>query len=105
MSFSSDTKQELCRLEPERDCCRRAECYGAFLLAQQFLAFFCLSAHGKRYRGASRRAGGGGNSRRDGGGFLRGCAGKAAEPPLLFLSPGRISASAFFIIFPIVPGK
>ena len=36
MSFSSDTKQELCRLEPERDCCRRAECYGAFLLANSF---------------------------------------------------------------------
>ena len=35
MSFSSDTKNELCKL-PLRTCCRRAECYGLFLLGKSF---------------------------------------------------------------------
>lgn len=36
MSFSSQTKQELCRLETDRLCCRRAECYGIFLFGGNF---------------------------------------------------------------------
>ena len=36
MSFSFDTKTELCRIEPERDCCVKAECYGMLLFARSF---------------------------------------------------------------------
>lgn len=35
MSFSSDTKNELCRAE-DASCCRRAECYGLFLFGHSF---------------------------------------------------------------------
>ncbi len=36
MSFSSDVKTELCKLENKRDCCRRAECYGLWLFSKCF---------------------------------------------------------------------
>ncbi len=35
MSFSSEAKNELCRLSP-RPCCRRAECYGLLLFGRGF---------------------------------------------------------------------
>ncbi len=35
MSFSSDTKNELCRVVPQR-CCRKAECYGLLLFGRSF---------------------------------------------------------------------
>ncbi len=38
MSFSSETKEELCRLETARSCCRAAECYGLFLFGGSFSA-------------------------------------------------------------------
>ena len=38
MSFSSETKAELCRVETERSCCQRAECYGLFLFGGGFSA-------------------------------------------------------------------
>lgn len=31
MSFSSDTKRELCSPRPEKKCCALAECYGVLL--------------------------------------------------------------------------
>lgn len=36
MSFSSDAKTELCKLENKRDCCRAAECYGLWLFSKCF---------------------------------------------------------------------
>ncbi|HIU31641.1 MAG TPA: DNA-binding protein WhiA [Candidatus Caccousia avistercoris] len=36
MSFASETKAELCRIEPERECCRLAQCYGMFLFGNSF---------------------------------------------------------------------
>ena len=36
MSFSSDIKNELCKLEFKRECCLRAECYGAWLFSKCF---------------------------------------------------------------------
>ncbi|MCI8474966.1 MAG: DNA-binding protein WhiA [Oscillospiraceae bacterium] len=36
MSFSSDTKAELCRQEIARKCCAQAECYGILLYANRF---------------------------------------------------------------------
>lgn len=36
MSFTSDIKTELCKLENRRDCCLRAECYGAWLFSRCF---------------------------------------------------------------------
>lgn len=38
MSFSSDTKQELCRQKAERKCCAMAECYGVLLYCNTFSA-------------------------------------------------------------------
>jgi DNA-binding protein WhiA len=35
MSFASDTKNELCRIVPQR-CCRKAECYGLLLFGRSF---------------------------------------------------------------------
>lgn len=35
MSFASDTKNELCKLEPQQ-CCRKAECYGLLLFGRNF---------------------------------------------------------------------
>ncbi len=35
MSFASDTKNELCRIEPQQ-CCRKAECYGLLLCGRNF---------------------------------------------------------------------
>lgn len=35
MSFASDTKNELCRIEPQQ-CCRKAECYGLLLFGRSF---------------------------------------------------------------------
>ena len=37
MSFSSETKRELCRIQ-EEDCCRKAECYGLLLFGRNFSA-------------------------------------------------------------------
>lgn len=37
MSFASDTKNELCRIVPQR-CCRKAECYGLLLFGRSFSA-------------------------------------------------------------------
>lgn len=36
MSFSSDVKTELCRVEAKKICCLRAECYGAWLFSRCF---------------------------------------------------------------------
>ena len=36
MSFSSDIKNEQCKLEFKRECCLRAECYGAWLFSKCF---------------------------------------------------------------------
>ena len=36
MSFSSETKRELCRLPITRKCCAQAECYGVLLYANRF---------------------------------------------------------------------
>lgn len=36
MSFSGDMKSELCKIEPKRDCCLKAECYGAWLFSKCF---------------------------------------------------------------------
>ncbi len=36
MSFSSEIKQELCKLENKRNCCLRAECYGIWLFSKCF---------------------------------------------------------------------
>lgn len=36
MSFSSDIKAELCKIENKKDCCRRAECYGLWLFSKCF---------------------------------------------------------------------
>ena len=36
MSFSYDTKAELCKLEVDSPCCRHAECYGLLLCAKNF---------------------------------------------------------------------
>lgn len=38
MSFSSDLKEELLRIEPENACCQLAECYGLFLFGRGFSA-------------------------------------------------------------------
>ncbi len=38
MSFSSDTKAELCRLRVDRKCCAVAECYGILLYCHTFSA-------------------------------------------------------------------
>lgn len=35
MSFASDAKNELCRIEPQQ-CCRKAECYGLLLCGRSF---------------------------------------------------------------------
>jgi DNA-binding protein WhiA len=35
MSFSSETKNELCKIVPQR-CCRKAECYGLLLFGRSF---------------------------------------------------------------------
>ena len=36
MSFSSETKAELCQLRPDRKCCALAECYGVLLYCNTF---------------------------------------------------------------------
>lgn len=36
MSFSSEIKAELCRLENKKECCARAECYGLWLFSKCF---------------------------------------------------------------------
>lgn len=36
MSFASEVKEELCRILPERRCCRGAECYGILLFCNTF---------------------------------------------------------------------
>ena len=36
MSFSGETKKELCRTLPSRKCCAQAECYGILLFANRF---------------------------------------------------------------------
>lgn len=36
MSFSYDTKAELCRIETDSPCCEQAECYGMLLCAKSF---------------------------------------------------------------------
>lgn len=38
MSFSSDTKREVCRQEPLKGCCVLAECYGVLLFCNRFAA-------------------------------------------------------------------
>ncbi|WP_283608721.1 DNA-binding protein WhiA [Faecalispora anaeroviscerum] len=47
MSFSYDAKSELCRIEPEQDCCEKAECYGLLLCAKSFspLAVSLVTEH------------------------------------------------------------
>lgn len=37
MSFASDVKNEMCRIEPQQ-CCRKAECYGLLLCGRNFSA-------------------------------------------------------------------
>lgn len=36
MSFAADAKNEMCKLTPQRSCCRKAECYGLLLFARSF---------------------------------------------------------------------
>ena len=36
MSFTADIKTELCKIQIKRDCCLRAECYGAWLFSKCF---------------------------------------------------------------------
>lgn len=36
MSFTSEIKGELCKIENKRECCLRAECYGAWLFSRCF---------------------------------------------------------------------
>lgn len=36
MSFASEVKEELCRILPDRRCCRAAECYGILLFCNTF---------------------------------------------------------------------
>ena len=36
MSFSYNTKAELCRIPPENECCAIAECYGMLLYGNTF---------------------------------------------------------------------
>lgn len=36
MSFASDTKYELAKIEPKKNCCRFAECYGIWLFSRCF---------------------------------------------------------------------
>ena len=36
MSFSSEIKTELCKIEPKRACCLKAECYGLWLFSKCF---------------------------------------------------------------------
>lgn len=36
MSFTSETKTELCKIENRRRCCERAECYGIWLFSRCF---------------------------------------------------------------------
>ena len=36
MSFASEVREELCRILPERRCCRAAECYGILLYCNTF---------------------------------------------------------------------
>ena len=36
MSFTSEIKTELCKLEPKRECCLKAECYGLWLFSRCF---------------------------------------------------------------------
>ncbi len=36
MSFASETKLELCKVKPQRPCCRKAECYGLLLFGRNF---------------------------------------------------------------------
>lgn len=38
MSFSSEIKTELCKIEPRKDCCLSAECYGLWLFSKCFTA-------------------------------------------------------------------
>ena len=39
MSFTFDIKQELVRFETKKDCCLKAECYGAWLFSKCFTVF------------------------------------------------------------------
>lgn len=44
MSFSSETKAELCKIAPQDACCQKAECYGLLLFAKSFArGLVCLS--------------------------------------------------------------
>lgn len=36
MSFASEVREELCRILPEKRCCRFAECYGILLFCNTF---------------------------------------------------------------------
>ena len=36
LSFSGRVKKELCAVKNKRDCCERAECYGAMLFFRSF---------------------------------------------------------------------
>lgn len=36
MSFSEEVKKELCEVEPKRECCLKAECYGLWLFTRCF---------------------------------------------------------------------
>ncbi|MCI1955688.1 MAG: DNA-binding protein WhiA [Oscillospiraceae bacterium] len=53
MSFSSDTKNELCKIVPQQ-CCRKAECYGLLLFGRNFSPA-CVSLT-TEHLGAARRA-------------------------------------------------
>ena len=41
MSFSSEAKAELCRVETPHDCCRAAECYGLLGEGKPHFPFLC----------------------------------------------------------------
>ena len=36
MSFASEVREELCRVLPEKRCCRMAECYGILMYCNTF---------------------------------------------------------------------
>ena len=48
MSFSSNIKTELCKVEFKRECCLRAECYGAWLFLPVLHQEGSRLCHGER---------------------------------------------------------
>ena len=84
MSFASETKKELCRVEGEA-CCRKAECYGLFLFGRSFSAqSVCLNTES-------------GETARRAAGLAAGTAGVAAD---VVVSLARRGRSAYSVSIP-----